>query len=121
MDAAVEDAAVGQGNEQQRGAAAAATRAEQRRARLRWTLMMGGLIVALIGALLYYLFTGRYESTDDSSVMAAQTSISANIAGRVVELDVRDNQLVHRGDVLFRLDERPLRIAVEEAQAKLAA
>jgi len=39
----------------------------------------------------------------------------------VVELDVHDNQLVQRGELLFRLDERPLRIAVEEAEAKLAA
>jgi membrane fusion protein, multidrug efflux system len=36
-------------------------------------------------------------------------------------VDVRDNQLVHKGDVLFRLDERPFQIAVEEAQAKLAS
>jgi membrane fusion protein (multidrug efflux system) len=115
------DAAVEQDNEQQRAIAASTQRAERRRARLRWTLMLGGTIIALIAALAYYLLTGRYQSTDDSAVMAAQTAVSANIAGRVVELDVRDNQLVHRGDVLFRLDERPLRIALEEAQAKLAA
>ena len=114
------DAAVAPDNEQQRQTAAV-ERAERRRARLRWTLMLGGVIVALVAALLYYLFTGRYQSTDDSSVMAAQTAVSANVAGRVVELDVHDNQLVHRGEVLFRLDARPLQIAVEEAQAKLAA
>jgi len=115
------DAAVEQDNERQGMTTGAAQRAEQRRARLRWVLMLGGVIVALAAALIYYLFTGRYESTDDSEVMAAQTSISANVAGRVVELDVHDNQLVRRGEVLFRLDEQPLRIAVEEAQAKLDA
>ncbi|HTW74955.1 MAG TPA: HlyD family secretion protein [Steroidobacteraceae bacterium] len=95
--------------------------AELRRARLRWPLMLGGLLVAAVAALAYYLLSGRYQSTDDSAVMAAQTTISTNIPGRVVELDVRDNQRVQRGEVLFRLDERPWRIAVEEAQAKLAA
>ncbi|HEY7929594.1 MAG TPA: HlyD family secretion protein [Steroidobacteraceae bacterium] len=114
------DAAVEQRNEHP-DRVASAQRAERRRARLRWTLMLGGTIIALVAALAYYLLTGRYQSTDDSAVMAAQTAISTNIAGRVVEMDVRDNQLVHRGDVLFRLDERPLRIALEEAQAKLAA
>ena len=94
---------------------------EQRRARLRWSLTLGGLVLAAVVALGYYLFTGRYVSTDDSSVMAAQTAISTNISGRVVELDVHDNQTVHRGDVLFRLDDRPLRIALDEAQAKLAS
>jgi membrane fusion protein (multidrug efflux system) len=105
------------------GAAAerAAARTLRRRARLRWTLMGGGVAVAMIAGLSYYLISGRYVSTDDSSVQAAQTSISANVAGRVVELDVHDNQPVRRGQVLFRLDDRPFHIAVEDAQAKLAA
>jgi membrane fusion protein (multidrug efflux system) len=92
-----------------------------RRARLRWFLMSGGVLVVLLGALLFYLFTGRYESTDDASLEAAQASVSANVAGRVVAIEVHDNQQVHRGDVLFRLDDRPFRIAVAEATAKLAA
>jgi membrane fusion protein (multidrug efflux system) len=100
--------------------ASAILRAQRRRARLKWSLMLGGVGLALIAGLLYYLFTGRYVSTDDSSVQAAQTSISANVSGRVVELDVHDNQPVTRGQVLFRLDDRPFRIAVEQAQAKLA-
>ena len=93
---------------------------DARRARLRWLLMAGGVAVALVAGTCYYLLTGRYVSTDDSSVQAAQTSISANVSGRVVELDVHDNQTVPRGEVLVRLDDRPLRIALEEAQAKLA-
>jgi len=103
-----------------RAVQAAAERAQRRRARVRWILMLAGVALALIAALLYYLFTGRYVSTDDSSVQAAQTSISANVSGRVVELDVHDNQAVTRGQVLFRLDDQPFRIAVETAQAKLA-
>jgi membrane fusion protein (multidrug efflux system) len=39
----------------------------------------------------------------------------------VQELAVRDNQAVHKDDVLFRLDDAPFRIAVEEAGAQLAA
>jgi membrane fusion protein (multidrug efflux system) len=37
-----------------------------------------------------------------------------------VELDVHDNQRVHRGDLLYRLDDAPFRISVEEAEAQLA-
>jgi membrane fusion protein (multidrug efflux system) len=92
----------------------------RRRARLRLLLMVGGVVLAIVGGLWFYLVTGRYVSTDDSAVLAAQTAISANVAGRVVALEVRDNQRVQRGQVLFRLDDRPYRIAVEEAQAKLA-
>jgi membrane fusion protein (multidrug efflux system) len=83
-------------------------------------LMAGGVVVFLLAGAWYFLGTGRYVSTDNSSLRAAQALISANIAGRVVEVPVHDNQFVHRGDVLFRLDEQPLRIAVDEAAAKLA-
>ena len=98
-----------------------ASQADRRRERLRWVLMGGGVLLAVILALWYYLASGRYVSTDDSAVMAAQSTISANVPGRVVEVDVHDNQLVRRGDVLFRIDPRPFQIAVEESQAKLAA
>jgi membrane fusion protein, multidrug efflux system len=114
MDAMVQDQAATAANE-------AAERRQRRRARLRWTLMLGGVLLAVIGGLLYYLFSGRYVSTDDSSIQAAQTSISANVPGRVIELDVRDNQRVLRGQTLFRIDDRPFHIALEDAQAKLAA
>lgn len=84
-------------------------------------LMALGLIAALGVALWYYVASGKAESTDDAYVMAARVPISANVSGQVVEVLVRDNQMVHRGDVLFRLDEAPLRIAVEEAEAQLAS
>jgi membrane fusion protein, multidrug efflux system len=89
--------------------------------RLRLPLMiLGPAIVAVVAAYLY-LTGGRFESTDDAYVQTARVAISANVAGRVLELAVRDNQAVHKGDVLFRLDDAPFRIAVEEAGAQLAA
>ena len=90
------------------------------RERLRLPLMVGVPVLVLAGAAYEYLTGGRYQSTDDAYVRAAQVAVSANVSGRVSEVDVRDNQLVHRGEVLFRLDPRPFRIAVEEAQARLA-
>jgi membrane fusion protein (multidrug efflux system) len=93
----------------------------RRRSRLRTPLMIAGPLLVLAGVAYFYLTGGRYESTDDAYVSAARVAISANVAGRVVELDVHDNQAVHRGDVLFRLDDAPDRIAVEEAAAKLAS
>jgi membrane fusion protein (multidrug efflux system) len=44
--------------------------------------------------------------------------ISSNISGRVSEIDVRDNEVVKKGAVLFRIDDAPFRIAVQEAQAR---
>ena len=89
--------------------------------RLRLPLMIGVPLLAAGVGLYFYLTSGRYQSTDDAYVQAAQVSISSNVSGRVSEVDVHDNQRVQRGEVLFRLDERPFRIAVEDARAKLAS
>jgi membrane fusion protein (multidrug efflux system) len=92
-----------------------------RRERRRRILMAVGILAAIVGVVVFYLLTGRYQSTDDAELEAAQASISANVAGRVVAIEVHDNQKVQRGDVLFRLDDASFRIAVAEAEAKLAA
>jgi membrane fusion protein (multidrug efflux system) len=69
----------------------------------------------------FYFSGGRYQSTDDAYTQAATVSISSNIAGRVREIDVHDNEIVRRGATLFRLDDAPFRIAVSDARARLAA
>ncbi len=91
------------------------------RQRLRLPLMLLGPIVVLLAATYWYLTTGRYISTDDAYVDAARISISNEVSGRVAEISVRDNERVKAGQVLFTLDQRPFRIAVEEAKAQLAS
>jgi membrane fusion protein (multidrug efflux system) len=77
-------------------------------------------VLAIIAGLCVYFLGGRYESTDDAYTQAAAVSVSSNVSGRVVEIDVHDNQFVKQGTTLFRLDDRPLRISVSEAAARLA-
>ena len=103
------------------GAAVRAQPGRPLRQRLRLPLMLAGPIVVLLAASWWYLTSGRYVSTDDAYVQAARTMISTDVAGRVVAVEVGDNQRVTKGQVLFRLDDRPFRIAVEEAKAQLAA
>ena len=90
------------------------------RERLRLPLMIGVPLIAGAVALYFYLASVGYESTDDAYLRAAQVSISPNVSGRVIEVDVHDNQPVRRGETLIRIDERPFRIAVEDAQARVA-
>ena len=88
--------------------------------RWRWPLMLVAPIAVAIAA--YFYFTGgRYQSTDDAYTQAATVSISANVAGRVLEIFVHDNQLVKRDEPLYRIDDAPFRIAVSDAQARLAS
>lgn len=89
------------------------------RERLRLPLMWGVPLLMAAGGLYFYLTGGRYQSTEDAYLRAAEVAISANVSGRVSEVDVRDNQQVRRGQILFRLDDRPFRIAVESARARL--
>jgi membrane fusion protein (multidrug efflux system) len=91
------------------------------RTRLRLPLMVLGPVVVAVVAAYLYLTGGRFESTDDANVQIARVAISANVAGRVEEIAVRDNQAVHKDDILFRLDDAPFRIAVDEASAQLAS
>jgi membrane fusion protein, multidrug efflux system len=90
------------------------------RERLRLPLMIGAPVIGGAVALYFYLASVGYESTDDAYLRAAQVSISPNVSGRVTEVGVHDNQPVHQGETLIRLDERPYRIAVEDARARVA-
>jgi membrane fusion protein (multidrug efflux system) len=87
--------------------------------KFRWPLMaaLPLLMIGLGGA--RYLSTRGDVVTDDAFVRAARDSINARVSGQVVEIAVKDNQQVHKGDLLFRVDPRPYQIAVELAEARL--
>jgi RND family efflux transporter MFP subunit len=63
-----------------------------------------------------YLF---HPWTRDGHVRAQVVRITPRISGPIVELPVTDNQMVHEGDLLFRIDPRTYALAVEQARAKL--
>jgi membrane fusion protein (multidrug efflux system) len=83
-------------------------------------MMVGGAAVVLAGAAYAFVTDGRNQSTDDAYVQAAGVDISSNVAGRVVEIDVKESQHVKVGQVLFRLDRAPHDLAVAGASAKVA-
>jgi len=89
--------------------------------RYRWPLMLAGPLVIAAVAIWLVLTSGRFESTDNAYVQVAKAPVSASIPGRVIEIAVKENQRVTRGQVLFRLDPDDVEAAVREAEAKLAA
>ena len=60
-------------------------------------------------------------STDNAYVRGDVTAISARVGGYVTAVEVGDNQAVHAGDVLFRIDDRDYRVRVAQAEANVAA
>jgi len=63
----------------------------------------------------------RWESTDDAQVEGHMVYVSAQVAGRVVEVTVEENRPVHAGDVLVRLDPADYEAQVARARADLDA
>lgn len=82
------------------------------------TLLVAAL--AIIAAWLVWNYYTQSPWTRDGKVRAEQVSITPQVSGSILQLNVRDNQLVKAGDVLFRIDDTPYRIAALNAEAQLA-
>jgi membrane fusion protein (multidrug efflux system) len=98
----------------------AAKKAKDNRRRRR--LLLGALgavvLVAGVGYGAYWFFIGRhYETTNDAYLGADSVTIAPKVGGYVAELNVTDNQAVHKDDVLARIDPRDYQTAVDSAVA----
>ncbi len=97
------------------------------RKRLAWkplAAIAAGLAIAAGGADYGYRWwtTFRFvETTDDAYVGGNVTALSAHVPGFVDAILVRDNERVHAGQVLIRLDQRDYRTAEAHAEATVAA
>jgi len=87
----------------------------------RWILMVTGPLVILAALAWYLLSLGRFQTTDNAFVQVAKTPVAPSISGRVVEIFVRENQAVKKGQVLFRLDARDAQASLSAAEAQLAS
>src|SRR6266566_9076097 len=82
------------------------------------------LVVIIAAALLsydmaiYYLYS---PWTRDARIRANVVTVAPDISGWVDDIRVRDNQFVHKGDVLFVIDQERFRLALADAEATLAA
>lgn len=86
----------------------------------RWILMVVIPAIAIVVGGYIYLSGGRYVETDNAYVKADKVQISPEISGQVIEVLVHENQHVKAGQVLYRLDPAPYKIAVAKAKASLA-
>ena len=74
----------------------------------------------LMGGAYYWLTSGASVSTDDAQVKQDIVSVSPQVNGQIVRVFVRNGARVKRGDILFRIDPQPYRVALEQAEAQLA-
>ncbi|MEP6868210.1 MAG: HlyD family secretion protein [Novosphingobium sp.] len=88
------------------------------RSSLRRPLMIGALVIAAAVALWFYLSGGRYVETDNAQLQTGKVMIAANVSGRVISVDVTENQMVKAGQVLFRIDPASFQANLAQAEAQ---
>jgi len=86
---------------------------------LRLTLLVLIPVFVAVIALAFYLFSGRYVSTDNAYIGAEKVLITPEVSGKVVRISVVEGQLLKPGDELLAIDPVSYRLAAQEAQAKL--
>ena len=97
---------------------------EEQPSKRRWLRPVLMLIVPallLLGGAYYWVSSGGKVSTDNASVKQDIVSVSAQVNGPVVDVSVKNGDPVKRGQLLFRIDPAPYRVALEQAEAQLAA
>jgi membrane fusion protein (multidrug efflux system) len=103
---------------------AVSARTRRRRWSLRQLLIASAAGLSLISAGLYGEYwwnTGRFlVSTDDAYVNAHSSPIAPQVSGYIIAVPVDDNQRVHTGQLLARIDPRPYQAALDQARANVA-
>ena len=79
------------------------------------------LVATAAGGYVYWDYARRFESTDDAFIASRQFAVAPKVTGYITAVPVTDNQHVAAGDVIARIDQRDYRIALDQAEAQVAA
>ena len=82
-------------------------------------LALAVLTALTLGGIYYWLSTRNIEDTDDAYTDGFAVQIAPQVAGRVVSLDVSDNQFVRKGQALIHIDPRQFIDDRDQAQGQL--
>ena len=86
----------------------------------KWPLL--ALVIAAIVVLILVIWQMQTSpQTNDAYVYADTIDVVPEVSGRIVEMPVRENQRVKKGDLLFRLDARAYEAMLVDAESRLAA
>jgi multidrug resistance efflux pump len=85
------------------------------RYRRRVLLVLSAIVLALT---LYWASGYFFAYTDDAYVTSDLVSVAPYVSGRIVSLNIVDNQTVKKGELLATIDPTPFQLALNEKQAK---
>lgn len=86
----------------------------------RRVIMLSVPLALVIGGLGYWYSQQGKVSTDNAYVKLDKVSIAPEVSGPLVAVYVRENEMVKKGQLLFRIDPDPYRVKVAESNAELA-
>jgi len=89
--------------------------------RKRLLLMISVPLLVIVGGLAYWWSLQGKVSTDNAYVKQDSVGVSAEVAGKIIDVSVHENQIVNPGDLLFRIDPEPFMVKIEQATASIAA
>jgi multidrug efflux system membrane fusion protein len=92
-------------------------RAHQRRRILGVVISIGSVLSAVVAVSACVLINWVNPRTDDAEVFANYIGIAPLVEGPITQVNVHDNQFVKQGDLLFTIDDRPYRYALEKAMS----
>ncbi|MEO6388709.1 MAG: biotin/lipoyl-binding protein, partial [Croceibacterium sp.] len=87
----------------------------------RLALMLSLPLLLLIGGFFYWQSLQGKVTTDNAYLKQDKVGVSAEIVGKIVDVAVKEGDLVKAGDLLFRIDPEPYRLQIAEADAQIAA
>src|SRR3984885_2502482 len=79
------------------------------------------VLLAIAGLLAVYAVTTLHPQTDDAEIFANYIGIAPVVQGPILHLNVADNQHVKQGDLLFEIDDRPYKYALDRSVSDQAA
>jgi len=79
------------------------------------------VLLAIVGLIAVYLVSTRRPETDDAEIFANYIGIAPVVEGPILHLNVADNQHVKQGDLLFEIDDRPYKYALDRTVSDQAA
>jgi multidrug efflux system membrane fusion protein len=86
-----------------------------------WLRLLIGIFALLALFIAWEVLTSFVAFTDDAYVRSDLVAITPQVTGPIITVAVRDNQPVHRGDLLARIDPTPFQLNVDAAKAELTA
>jgi membrane fusion protein (multidrug efflux system) len=81
--------------------------------------IVGGVIVAAIAGVAYWLYARQFESTDDAFIDGDIVQVSPKVSAYIAKIYVKNNQPVKKGDLLVDLDPKDYEARLEQAKAQL--